>query len=320
MIKFIKRANFSILCFVALSGAVSAQTNGFTYQGKLTDPGAMLAMYDFEFRLCDSLAADCSAPLAAQQLSPRQPITSAPYAIKSSKSFNAENRGGLAANTYLQTTGDGSNLRNVAKLHVSNVFTGSGNIFPQVTLSGDGQIIAPRLENSAADPATAAATNAGRIYFNTTDNAVKVSNGTAWVSLTPQPRRLSIFTAAGSSTQITCSSNIRSIPFNKVSASSRLRITYKDEFAVLSSSTFSAFRVEVRIDNATTSPVSMTNQFGVSCSGGLCSGGEDDTFVGYADGIAAGAHTFTSVYTGFITGSPICYRPAKYLVEIEEIP
>lgn len=64
----------------------------------------------------------------------------------------------------------------------------------------------------------------------------------------------------------------------------------------------------------------MTNQFGVSCSGGLCSGGEDETFIGYADGIVAGAHTFTSVYTGLILGSPTCYRLAKYMVEIEEIP
>lgn len=253
-------------------------------------------------------------------LAPRQPMTSAPYSIKSLLSFDAENLGGIAAENYLQFDGDGANLTNVAKLNADNVFNGSDNSFPQITLSGDGQIIAPRLENSAADPAPAAASNAGRIYFSTTDNTVKVSNGAAWVSLSPSQRQLSVFTANTTFAAITCGSNIRSISFNKVSAASRLRITYKDEFTVLSGASFSAFRVEVRIDGATTSPVSMTNQFSTSCSGGLCSGGEDETIVGYADGIAAGSHTFTSVYTGFLFGSPTCYRPAKYLVEIEEIP
>lgn len=371
----------TVLIF-AFAVSASAQTTQFTYQGKLTDTGTPTATYDFEFHLCNSLAADCTVPLAAQQipnvpvsggtftvkldfgpanfdgsnrwleiavkhpaqgtyttLSPRQPLTSAPYSIRSLKSFDAENLGGVPAGSYLQTNGDGSALTNlnavsvasgtlsdarlssnVAKLDTNNVFTGGNNLFPQITMSGSGQIIAPRIENAASDPVLANATNAGRLYFNTTDKEVKVSNGTAWISLTPQPRQLQTFSAAGTSTQISCGSNIRSISFNKVSTLTRLRITYKDEFAVLSAASFSAFRVEVRIDNATTSPVSMTNQFGVSCSGGLCSGGEDETFVGYANGIAAGTHTFTSLYTGFISGSPICYRPAKYLVEIEEVP
>lgn len=253
-------------------------------------------------------------------LTPRQPLTSTPYSIKSAKSFDAENLGGIAARNYLQFDGDGANLTNVAKLNADNVFNGSDNSFPQITLSGDGQIIAPRLENSAADPAPAAALNAGRIYFNTTDNTVKVSNGAAWINLSPSQRQLSVFTANTTFAAISCGSNIRSISFNKISAASRLRITYKDEFAVLSGESFSTFRAEVRIDGETTSPVSMTNQFGSTCSNGICSGGEDETIVGYADGIAAGSHIFTSVYTGFLFGSPTCYRPAKYLVEIEEIP
>ena len=129
----------------AFAVSISAQTTEFTYQGKLTDTGTLTATYDFEFRLCNSLAADCTTPLATQQksgvpvsggvftvtldfgaanfdgtnrwleiavkrplqagfttLTPRQPLTSAPYSIKSLKSFDAENLGGTAANLFVQ--------------------------------------------------------------------------------------------------------------------------------------------------------------------------------------------------------------------------
>lgn len=59
-----------VLAFALLTvNSVLGQTTEFTYQGKLTDTGPPSPTYDFEFRLCDSAAADCSAPLAVQQVS-----------------------------------------------------------------------------------------------------------------------------------------------------------------------------------------------------------------------------------------------------------
>jgi len=306
MIEFIKRSNFLFLCFVALSGPVSAQTNRFTYQGKLTDP----AQADYT------------------TLSPRQPITSAPYAIKSLKRFNAENLGGLAANTYLQTTGDGSNLINVAKLDVSNVFTGSDNPFPQITLSGDGQIIAPRLENSAADPATAAATNAGRIYFNTTDNAVKVSNGTAWVNLMPAARQIQTFSGQVAEFTMRCDrpNVLRSVSFTKSSVASRLRITYRDKAKTVGSAGFFGVNVNVKINGVSITPLitmfdaenspfanSTTPSFSIS---------SPFTTVGSVSGTAAGTHTLSSEYIRVGSNAPIVCIVTNnpYFIEIEEIP
>jgi sugar lactone lactonase YvrE len=56
-------------------------------------------------------------------LAPRQPLTSAPYAVKSKSSETATNAlslGGLAANTYLQTNGDGSALTNLNGANITN--------------------------------------------------------------------------------------------------------------------------------------------------------------------------------------------------------
>lgn len=65
--KFIKINFIQLLSvFFILTAAAWAQTNEFTYQGKLADAGGQLATYDFEFRLCDAKA-DCAAPLQTKQ-------------------------------------------------------------------------------------------------------------------------------------------------------------------------------------------------------------------------------------------------------------
>lgn len=138
-----------LLAFIC-TFTVSAQTTEFTYQGKLTDTGTPSATYDFEFRLCDSSAADCTLPLAVQQisgvavssgvftvtldfgagifdgadrwfeiavklpadasyttLSPRQPLTSEPYAIRALNASTADNSasfGGLSTDDFIQNT------------------------------------------------------------------------------------------------------------------------------------------------------------------------------------------------------------------------
>ncbi len=56
-------------------------------------------------------------------LTPRQKVTSSPYAIKSSSSDSATNAtqlGGIAANQYLQTTGSGSGLTNLNASSITN--------------------------------------------------------------------------------------------------------------------------------------------------------------------------------------------------------
>lgn len=149
--KNLRRQLFSVLFSIVLFAvSIAAQTTEFTYQGKLSDSGTPSATYDFEFRLCDSLAADCSAPLALQQVSgvpvtsgvftvrlnfgagafngsnrwleiavkrpaqaeytrlnPRQPLTSAPYAIRSLNAGTADNStlfGGLTVDGFVQNT------------------------------------------------------------------------------------------------------------------------------------------------------------------------------------------------------------------------
>ena len=53
-------------------------------------------------------------------LNPRQPMTSTPYAVKSLTADNAAQLGGLAANTYLQTNGNGSGLTNLNGANITN--------------------------------------------------------------------------------------------------------------------------------------------------------------------------------------------------------
>lgn len=262
-------------------------------------------------------------------LTPRQPLTSAPYSIKSRQSFNAENLGGISAGNYLQTDGDGSNLSGLAKLNSDNVFTGTDNAFPQITLSGDGQIIAPRLENSAADPAPASAANAGRIYFNTTDNSVKVSNGTAWINLSAGARQIQTFSGQTAETTIRCdlAHVIRSISFTKSSAASRLRITYRDKAKTAGSANFFGVNVNVKINGTSITPLltvfdAENSPFSNSTTP-FWNVSSPFTTVGSVSGIAAGTHTLTSEYIRVNTANApvICYVTNNpYFVEIEEIP
>ncbi|MGB5014813.1 MAG: hypothetical protein WBO68_12370 [Pyrinomonadaceae bacterium] len=53
-------------------------------------------------------------------LTPRQKVTSTPYATKSLSSADSDNLGGLAANTYLQTNGNGSGLTNLNGANITN--------------------------------------------------------------------------------------------------------------------------------------------------------------------------------------------------------
>ena len=229
--KYILQNIFGGLIFFGATLAAFAQTTAFTYQGKLTDSGTPQTTYQMQFKLFDAVSggsqtgatitnssveissgvftvsldfgaaafngADRFLEIAVKKnagdpftiLTPRQKLTSAPYSITSA---NALKLGGLEANSYLQTGGDGAGLTNlnadqiasgtvsdtrlslnIARLDADNVFAANGNSFPQITLAGDGQIIAPRFENSISDPVAATVSNVGRVYFNTTTNSLK---------------------------------------------------------------------------------------------------------------------------------------------------
>ena len=277
-------------------------------------------------------------------LAPRQRIASVPYAIRSLSSLNADRLGGAAASSYLQAAGSGSALTNlnadnitagtindarlspnVPKLDASQTFTGA-NTFNGLTLDSDSQIIAPRFENSAKEPAPASAANAGRVYFNTTTNSLMVSDGTSWQSLSPPARQ--IFPTPVTSTQIiSCNGGtLRSASFTKNSAATRLRITYTDTPTALSTSPF-GLRLNGRIDGSLiTSPARLgilsdahanfPNSFAVE---------NTTTIVGYANGVSAGAHILSFTYEAINNSAAItCYSgvnfPSSSMIEIEEVP
>ncbi len=81
------------ILFILTLQNVSAQTNEFTYQGKLADAGGQLATYDFEFRLCDA-EADCAAPLQTiQRLA--VPVAGGAFTVKldfDAAHFNGDDR------------------------------------------------------------------------------------------------------------------------------------------------------------------------------------------------------------------------------------
>jgi hypothetical protein len=153
----------AISVIVLLVAAGQAQTTAFTYQGRLNNSSMPAnGNYDMTFDLHSAQTG--GVPIASQTivdvpvtngiftvqldfggaafsggdrwleiivegtlLSPRQKIASAPYAIRSSTAStatNAEQLGGVAASSYLQTNGDGSGLTN---LNASSVNTGTLN-------------------------------------------------------------------------------------------------------------------------------------------------------------------------------------------------
>ncbi|MGH9819824.1 MAG: hypothetical protein ACRD43_06610, partial [Pyrinomonadaceae bacterium] len=178
-----------------------AQTNVFTYQGKLTDGGSPAnGQYDLVFRLFDASNTQIGSDLTKDDvmvtagiftvtldfgaspfsgdaadsleiavrpgastgsyttLTPRQPLTSSPYAIKSSNSAaavtadtstNSLQLGGVAANQYVVTTdsrmadarpptpGSGNYIQNAGTLQALSDFNISGNGTAGGTLNGN---------------------------------------------------------------------------------------------------------------------------------------------------------------------------------------
>jgi hypothetical protein len=142
-------------------------------------------------------------------LLPRQQLTSTPYAIRALSTTSADTAisattATTATNNVLKSgdtmtgalllSGDPAvglgaatkqyvDAGDALKLNLSGgTMTGALNL-PSLALTGNGVITAPRVENSASDPAAASAVNSGRLYFNTGSKALKFSDGAAWQSV-----------------------------------------------------------------------------------------------------------------------------------------
>ncbi len=178
-----------ILYIIITALTTHAQTTEITYQGQLQSSSVPAnGSFDFEFVLFDAGGSQVGPVLprngvavangifsvnldfgssfpggtrfleirvrqagggAFTTLSPRQPVTSSPYSIKSLATDNATNAtqlGGVPASQYLQTNGNGSGLTN---LNASSITTGTlanarlGQI-PTANIA-DGAVTAPKI-------------------------------------------------------------------------------------------------------------------------------------------------------------------------------
>jgi hypothetical protein len=335
---------FIAITFVCLTASAAfAQTTAFTYQGKLTNNGTpATGTYEMRFTLYDLPAGgfEFGTPKTISNIFATNGIftvviPTGDWSFDQSERFMeiaVRPQGDVNPFTVLAplqqiTNAPKAIFANTAALAGFSASSGnaaslSGLGVEQFVLKNvNGEIVAPRFENLAADPEPAAASNTGRVYFNTTTNSLMVSNGTAWIDLTPTTRQIQTFYANTNYETIPCTSNIRSVTFTKNVASTRLRVTYRDSPFVGHFAFFSGFDVVVKIDGAMFSPVSLSNGFSsVAGGGGSYTGGGDMTIVGYAEGISAGTHVLTTNYGPFLLGAPGCQQPRKYLIEIEEIP
>jgi hypothetical protein len=214
------------LLFMSCSSAVVAQTTAFTYQGRLTDGGTPAnGTYDLQFTLYNASSAAIGSPLAREDvtvtngvftvqldfgasvftngqastleigvrpgaatgaftiLSPRQPITATPYAIQT---LNASQLGGVAANQYLQTNGNGSGLTN---LNAGNITTGALNnsrlgLIPTANIA-DSAVTAPKIAGGQVVKS-----------LNTLKDDVTLAAGSN-ITLTPSGNTLTIASTSG---------------------------------------------------------------------------------------------------------------------------
>ena len=351
--RFVWMSAWILTAAFMLSGAALAQSTAFTYQGKLSDNGTpATGTYEMRFRLFNqsengfefgtpkiipniavtngvfTVTIDVGDwtfdqndrfmeiavrpqgnPNPFTVLAPLQQITLAPKAIFSDAAALADHSGSsdFAINSLKLNGLDASRY---AQKNVN------------------GEIVAPRLENLASDPAVASAANAGRIYFNTTTKNLMVSNGTAWTSASS---RIQTFSGENESDNFDCTATttaIRSVTFTKSSAASRLRITVRDVTSAVGPGAFYLF-LNTRIDGSFVSSPTNFRVITLSSYDDLFSSRNSTvrntfTTVGYANGIAAGTHTFTTTYSFQVLdigGTYTCKRePDAYLIEIEEIP
>ena len=329
---------------IVLSGylvsAVSAQTTAFTFQGKLVDNGNPASgTYQMDFRLFTAATGGTQlgptlsftsvtvssgvftttldfdddqlfnglprfleirvrrdAAQAYTVLAPRQQILSAPYSIKtkfSDQATNADQLAGVSGSEYLRNNGDGSSLTNLNADYITS-----------------GKIDDARL--SANVP-----------LLNSSDKTLRVFDGTRW--LTFVPRLVSTNFAFGSSSWQCAFFNTtgifqvpgQSLTFTKISGSSRIKLTYFDDFSGPPQLTLGT--VEVRQILSPSTSASLTPLFYEDMSNGT----NRPRMVGYISNLPAGTITVGIVVTGNVANSNLnCSRLAagRFLLEAEEVP
>ena len=342
-----KRFYFIASCLtlmIAFATAIAAQGNSFTYQGKLNVNGAA-ATGSYEMRFSLFTQSDKGLEVGTPQTISNVAVTNGIFTVKipfSDWTFDDNprfmkieirpqgNPNPFTALAPLQEFTQSpkalySSLSGIAEFSNSSAFATNSlklnglDADRYVLKNTNGEIVAPRFENSATDPVPASAANAGQVYFNTTTKSVMFSDGTTWRSLSP-PRQT--FTGTSGFTQFSCATPtaIRSVNFTKSSATSRLRITYKDT-AGASSPVQSYIFVVGKIDNLTiTNPTRLQMYFQTFAESGFFSLRNSFTLIGYANNVAAGNHTLSFGYE-YGVGVPSCFRSDEpFFIEIEEVP
>lgn len=176
-----------------------------------------------------------------------------------------------------------------------------------------------RVVNSAAAPAPASATNAGQLYFDTTTNLLKVSDGTAWKVSSDHKNygymsgvTLETMTAAGPIAS-------RVIIFNKLSASSKLKISYTDTFGIYVNTPGPIVTWNVYADGQpVTTPHALRQSLYGGNTGWLIVPGKID---GYVTGIPQGEHTI-QIYISILGQLPTAISTgweSSFLLEVEEV-
>lgn len=126
---------------------------------------------------------------AFTQLTPRQPVTSAPYTVRSLSAATADNAtqlGGVAANQYLQTNGNGSGLTslNASSLTTGTLANSRLGLIPTANIA-DGAVTSPKIA-------------VGQVVksINSLNDSVTLAAGSN-ITITPSGNTLTIATTSG---------------------------------------------------------------------------------------------------------------------------
>lgn len=234
-------------------------------------------------------------------LTPRQPITSAPYSVKS---MDTDNLGGVASSGYIQTAG-GTITGN---LTVNGAITGNGSGLTSLNVNNLSGIL----------PIASGGTGSSTKNFVdlSTDQTIagnKTFTGSGFIR--------TIVRAQGYNQPETIDNGplpTRVVSFTKLRSDTGLRVTYTDNVRVLGTNV--AGRWEVRFNGAPAPVFPLAWDFYVTSTSVFTH--QSTTMVGTAFGLPAGVHS-VRVYVGQTPGYPVTDLYTGWLgawsLEVEEV-